>query len=99
ERCARRRAARAPGHVRAFRDRPRRDDLPARRADDDLPPHGRAELDRDRDRARRHERRLDPAEPAAALGVVAADALADAPLRHLAPERDLPPRETDETMT
>ena len=46
-----------PGHVRALRDRPRRHDLPARPALDHVPPHGRAELHGDRDRARRLQRR------------------------------------------
>ena len=54
-RRARCRARRASRNVRALRDRPRRDDLPARAALDDLPAHRRPQLDVDRDRARRHE--------------------------------------------
>ena len=50
----RRGAARAPRHLRALRDRHGRDDLPARAARRDVPAHGRAQLDRDRHRARRH---------------------------------------------
>ena len=45
-----------PGRVLALRDRPRWDDLPARADLDHVPPHGRPQLDRDRDRARGAER-------------------------------------------
>ena len=37
--------------------------------DDDLPPHGRPQLDGDRHRARRDERRADPRQPTPARGV------------------------------
>ena len=54
------RAARAARDLRAFRDRPRRDDLPARPTGDDVPPYRGPELHGDRHRARRDERRRDP---------------------------------------
>ena len=66
ERIEPRRAAR---RLRALRDRPRRNDLPARPAEHHLPAHGRPQLDRDRDRARRDERRADPGRQAAARRV------------------------------
>ena len=58
-------AARAARRLRALRDRPRRDDLPARLHADHVPPHGRPQLDRDRDRARGHERRPGDGQPRA----------------------------------
>ena len=45
-----------PGLLLAVRDRAQRRDLPARARDVHVPPHGRAELDGDRDRARRLSR-------------------------------------------
>ena len=48
---------RAARRLRALRDRPRRDDPPARLAALALPPHRRAQRHRDRDRARRRLRR------------------------------------------
>ena len=59
-RRARRRAARAARHVRALRRRQGRDDLPARGADHHVPPHGRPQRHRDRDRAGRAQRAGDP---------------------------------------
>ena len=69
-------------------------DPPARAARHHVPPHGRAELDRDRDRARRlratREVLDDPRELSASL---AARALAALPLPHRRRERDRPQRE------
>ena len=79
---ARPRAARAAGRLLALRDRPRRDDLPARADLDHVPPHRRPQLDRDRDRARGPERRAGDGEPAPARGLAAADPRAPGPLRH-----------------
>ena len=78
--------------------RHRRDDLPARPADDDVPPHRRPQLDGDRDRARRDERPADPRQPAPARGVARADALADGRYRIQLRERDRPQREPDEPV-
>ena len=60
-----------------------------------LPPHGRAELDGDRDRARRHERRRHPRQPEAAAELARADCVADEPVPDLARRRDRPRREPD----
>ena len=58
-------AGRAARRLLALRDRPRRHDLPARADDDHVPPHGRPQLDRDRHRARGHERRPGDGQPRA----------------------------------
>ena len=57
-------ARRASRHLRPLHRRPRRDDLPARAPERHVPPHRRAQLRRDRDRARRDVRRRDPPRPA-----------------------------------
>ena len=92
-------ARRAPGRLRALRDRPRRDDLPARPPGHDVQAHGGAQLDGVRDRARRHERPADPRQPGSALGVALADALADEQVRHPAAQRDRAQREPDEPVS
>ena len=68
---ARRRAARAARRVLALHRRQGRHDLPARVAEADLPPHGRAQRPRDRHRARRQLRRRDPRPPRAAARLAA----------------------------
>ena len=77
-RHARRRAPRAAGNVRALRDRPRRDDLPARAADDDLPPHRGAQLDARSGSSTSARVTPRSSQPGAARGIAAPDALADA---------------------
>ena len=77
----RRRAARAAGRVLALHRRQGRDDLPARVAEADLPPHRRPQRPRDRDRARRHVRRRDAGPAEAAPRVARAHALAAVALR------------------
>ena len=86
-------AARAARRVFAFRDRPRWHDLPARADLDHVPPHGRAELDRRRDRARRPERRRGDGQPAPAGGVAASHPLPPGPLWDRHAQRDRPQRE------
>ena len=93
------RAARAAGHLRPLRDRHRRDDLPARLAAGHVPPHGRPQLDRDRDRARRHDRRAGALEPAPDGLVTGAHDLADEPLPRQARRRDRPQREPHEPLS
>ena len=93
DRPARRRVPRAAQRLLALRGRRFRRRLQIRPADDPLPPRRRAQLDRDRGRARRllrpgHPQPARPAQRLAALRPVAS-----LPLRHLGLERDRPQRE------
>ena len=88
-----------PGHLRALRDRHRRHDPPAGLAGHDVPPHGRTELDRDRDRERGLQRRPGDGRPPADVGQPAPGPLAALPLPHRDPERDRAQREPLESRT
>ncbi len=66
-------AQRAPGDLRALRDRSRRDDLPAGLARAHVPPCRRAQLHGDRHRARGHERRAGDGQRRPARRLTAAD--------------------------
>ena len=81
EQRARRRVRRAPGRLRALRDRPRRHDPPARLDALALPPHRRAQRHRHRDRARRRLGRRRDGPPAPARRLARAHPLAAGPLR------------------
>ena len=91
-------AARAARHLLALRDRPRRHDLPAREADNHVPPHRRPELRRDRHRARGHERRAGDGRPPPARGLAPPHARPPGPLRDRRPERDRAQREPVEPV-
>ena len=79
--------------MRALRHRLRRRHPPARVAADDVPPHGRPQLDRDRDRARGLQRRPGPRRRPPDGVEPDARALAAVPLQYPDPERDRPRRE------
>ena len=98
-RRARRRAARAARGVRALRRRQGRDDLPARRAEQHVPPHGRPQRHRDRHRAGRAQRARDPRPPRADRRRRAPDRVAALPLRHRPARRHRPQREPVEPAT
>ena len=68
-------------------------DLPPRQPPHPLPPHGRPQLDRDRDRARRLRRRRRARRPPPAARLAAADAAGCAAASGSASRRDRPRRE------
>src|SRR6185437_7679658 len=92
------RAARAAGHLRALRRRLERRHPPAGLARHDVPPHRRPQLDGDRDRARRLQRRAGARRRPPDVLEPPPRALAAMPLQYPDSRRDRPRREPVEPL-